>query len=212
MKALSVAAGLVGMIALPAFCLWLGGIGPAARVVYSAYLPVEGFAVSLLAAPLGASLGVGLVDRFRRQQPSTRRGQWLRMFQLVASGILIGWFAFTQLSAFPASASVGVRDAWARANVPQYAALVRVIYALPAVQRDVGRVIAVAPTATDQHRAAREMNGDSMRFTLEVIGERGRGMFHANCTLDESRIYDWQPARWIIAGREQRIDSAAAAP
>jgi hypothetical protein len=86
-----------------------------------------------------------------------------------------------------------------------YSALARVVASVPEVQRDVGRIVTIAPTAQDQHRAAREMNGDDMRFALEVIGERGRGTFFANCTLDDHTIYDWSSARWRFGGREQSI-------
>jgi hypothetical protein len=111
------------------------------------------------------------------------------------------------LRAFPASASTAARDAWACAHVAQYRALKRVVAAIPEVQRDVGRIVAIAPTARDQHRFAREMNGDDMFFVLDVVGERGRGTFYVQCTLDEHRVYEWRTGRWLNHGRESRIES-----
>jgi hypothetical protein len=86
-----------------------------------------------------------------------------------------------------------------------YPALARVVGSLPDVQRDVGRITSIAPTSDRQHRAAREMNGDDMHFSLDVVGDRGRGVFHVDCTLDDSAIYDWHSARWVFGGREQSI-------
>jgi hypothetical protein len=45
-----------------------------------------------------------------------------------------------------------------------------------------------------------------MRFTLDVIGEKGRGRFHAVCTLDDYRVYDWQPSLWQYGPQRTPID------
>ena len=193
-------AALIGMVALPAACIALRYSGPASRIVWFDYLPVEELVLTLAAAAVGLSLGLWIPRLFERD--STPR--W-PVFRLSALGLLLGWILLVQLRAFPASASADARAAWAHARIPQYAALTRVIAALPEVQRDVGRIVVVAPTARDQHRSAREMNGDDMSFALDVIGERGRGVFYADCTLDEARVYDWRSGRWRFNGREQRI-------
>lgn len=168
------------------------------------YFPLPAACFYLLAALVGALAGVSagrvITPGLAR---SSRRSQLLLTLGLLA---LVPWVLWPTLQAFPAQASLSARDAWARDHVRYYAALGRVIAALPAVQRDVGPVRAFAPTAQDPHRFAREMDGDDMRFTLDVVGERGRGTFFAVCTLDDYRVYDWQPSTWRFGGREQRVD------
>ena len=197
-------AAIVGMIALPALCFALRSVGPAARVVFFDYLPFEELAIAGAAAALGASLGPPAARGLRLLPLRAAARPRLR---LIGLALLLSWIALPQLRAFPASASAAERDAWARARVRHYAALTRVVAAVPEVQRDVGRVVAIAPTGGDAHRFAREMNGDDMLFVLEVVGERGRGVFHADCTLDDHRVYGWNPGRWLSRGREQRIDA-----
>lgn len=207
-KTLDLCAALIGMIALPALCLTLRSSGPAARVVYYSYLPLEELTIVITGAVLGASLSVHAMRRLRRPQPMAARRS-LPRWRLVGLGLLLGWIGEAQLSSFPAAASVTERDAWARQHVPQYAALKRVIAALPEVHRDVGDIVAMAPTAADEHRFAREMNGDDMVFSLEVIGQQGRGIFYADCTLDQWRVYEWRSGRWLARGREQRIEQVS---
>lgn len=203
-RTVAVVSAIAGSIALPASCLTLRNIGPAARVVFHAYLPFEELLITLCAAVLGAWLGAQL-PRWFRPQPLAASGRW-PWLKWLAFGLLMGWVGQAQLFAFPASASVSKRAAWAQAYVPQFAALTRVVAALPQVQHDVGRVVAIAPTGADEHRAAREMNGDDMRFVLDVVGDRGSGVFHADCTLDEYSAYDWRAGRWLSHGRESRIE------
>jgi hypothetical protein len=207
-KALTILAAAAGMISLPVLCFTLRSIGPASRVVFYAYLPFEELAILVVAAVLGAGLGAQAPRWLHLVPPPAAPRRWPRLF-LIGLGLSMGWIGLTQLRAFPASATVAEREAWARANVPQYLALRRVIAAVPEVQRDVGRIVAIAPTATDKHRSAREMNGDDMYFSLDVIGDRGAGIFHVDCTLDEWRIYDWRSGRWVFRGRESRIDSVS---
>lgn len=202
--ALAVVSAMVGMVTLPAMCLTLQNIGPAARVVFYDYLPLEEGIIVIAAAILGASLGAQVPRWLRRSQP-TAAPRLRPTARLVALGLLMSWLALEHVRAFPASASVAERDAWASARVSKYVALKRVVAAVPEVQRDVGRIVAIAPTARDQHRFAREMNGDDMFFSLDVIGQRGSGLFHVQCTLDEFRVYDWRPGRWLFHGRESQI-------
>lgn len=203
--ALAVVSAIAGMVALPAICLTLQNIGPAARVVFYDYLPLEEGIIVITAAVLGASLGAQVPRWLRRAQPTAAARRWPTA-RLVAVGLLMSWIASEHVRAFPASASVAERDAWATARVSKYVALKHVVAAVPEVQRDVGRIVAIAPTARDKHRFAREMNGDDMFFALDVIGERGSGVFYVQCTLDEFRVYDWRPGRWVIHGRESRIE------
>ena len=197
---------IVGMIALPALCLTLRNIGPASRVVFYPYLPFEELAIVLSAAVIGAWLGAQVPRWVRPNSPPQAAASSWPKLRWIAFGLLMGWVAQVQVCAFPAAASVNERSAWAKANVPQFAALSRVVAALPEVQRDIGTVVAIAPTAADEHRSAREMNGDDMLFVLDVVGDRGAGVFHADCTLDEYRVYDWRAGRWLSQGRELRIE------
>ena len=207
-RTLDLFAAVIGMIALPTLCLTLRSAGPAARVVYYAYLPLEELTIVSCGAVLGASLSVYAMRRLRRAPPTAARHGTPR-WRLVGLGLLLGWIGQAQLSAFPAAASVTERDAWARAHVPQYAALKRVIAGLPEVHRDVGDIVAMAPTAADEHRFAREMSGDDMVFSLDVIGQQGRGIFYADCTLDQWRVYEWRSGRWVAKGHEQRIEQVS---
>ncbi len=203
-KLVTFLATLAGMILLPVASFALLSTGPAVRVVYYDYLPVEQLAIAFGAAVLGASLAFDGVRRIRGVAPGVPWRRW-QLLQWIGVGMLVAWIAAAHVFAFPASESARRRDAWARSRVPMYPALARVVASIPEVQRDVGRVVTIAPTPDDQHRAAREMNGDDMHFVLEVIGERGRGSFYANCTLDDFTIYDWNSARWVFGGRERSI-------
>jgi hypothetical protein len=207
-QALAALAALAGMILLPALCLTLRNIGPASRVVFYEYLPVEELAITCTAAGLGATLGAQASRWFRPSQLKASRHRW-PIVRMIALGLLLGFIALAQLRAFPASSSIADRSAWARAHVPRYVALTRVVAAVPEVQRDIGRIFAIAPTAFGKHRSAREMNGDDMFFSLDVVGERGSGVFYVDCTLDDSRVYDWRSGRWVIHGREERITSVS---
>jgi hypothetical protein len=195
------------MVALPSVCFVLRSVGPAAHVVFYDYLPLVELAGYSFAALLGAALGV---DAYRWLQLAAGRAGPVPVprIRLAALALLVLWVALAQLRAFPATASLAERDVWARDHVRHYAALRRIVAAVPEVQNDIGRIVAIAPTAKDEHVFAREMNGDDMRFTLDVVGERGTGTFYADCTLDDHRVYDWLPARWTFRGRTVRIDRA----
>ena len=193
------------MLGLPALCYLARNTGPAGRVVFFDYLPLleaPFYVLAMFAGGLsGVLLGRVLVDRGRAR---VGRAAWLLA---PAALVLVPWLLWPTLTAFPEHASLEERDAWAREHVRHYPALKRVLAALPAVQRDVGRVHGMAPAAGHEHRFAREMNGDDMRFVLEVVGERGRGTFTAVCTLDDARVYDWQPSTWRFASREVQVDA-----
>jgi hypothetical protein len=201
-KAWAVLGAIVGAIALTALSFTLRYIGPASRVVYFEYIPAEELALFMASIAVGASLGWSAPHRFRRAPSEPRR---LPSIRLAALGCLVMWIVLAQLRAFPATASAADREAWARARLPQYASLAKVVAAIPEVQRDVGSIVSIAPTGDEQHRAAREMNGDDMHFALDVVGQHGAGVFHADCTLDEARVYDWREGRWVMNGREQNI-------
>jgi hypothetical protein len=60
---------------------------------------------------------------------------------------------------------------------------VQIVASVPQVFADVGRIGAVAPTANDHHVYARTMDGDEMRFALDILGEKGAGVFRTSCTV-----------------------------
>jgi hypothetical protein len=166
-------------------------------------------AALLLAGVVAAAACVGGTLMFRAADPPRRWNLGLQA-KLVAFGLLAAWLLLPQLRAFPARGSLAERDAWARANVPAYPALARVVAECPEVLADVGRVEAMAPTGTDRHSSAQGMNGDDVRFTLEVIGEGGTGTLLADCTLIDGAVLDWHQGRWTFAGKVVRIDSVPA--
>jgi hypothetical protein len=204
-KALAVLGATLCMVALPAACFFMRSIGPAARVVYYPYFPFIEIPIYFFAVVLGAALGKD-VHRWLRAPESHGAPRALPRVRLAGLALLGCWIVFPNLVAFPASGSIADRDAWARSRVGHYAALAKVVRAIPEVQRDVGRIVAIAPTAHDEHVFARTMDGDEMRFAFDVIGERGKGTFLADCTLDEYRVYDWRPGRWTFRGHETRIE------
>jgi hypothetical protein len=159
-------------------------------------------ATFLAISGLGGWAGGVLVFK-AKDAPGNPRAPWVRLAVLaILSAVIVG----TQLGAFPSNGTAAEREAWARANVRQYPGLARIVSGIPEVVSDVGRVATVAPTARDQHSYAREMNGDGMRFTLDVIGERGAGIFVADGTIDEDRITDWRSGVWSFGGRTTEID------
>jgi len=140
--------------------------------------------------------------------PRGRRFPWARLAALV---LLVFWSSIPHFRAFPARGTLAERDGWARKNVREYAGLVRTVSEIPAVTEDVGRVIGVAPTPGDQHRFARDMDGDEMRFTLEVVGDRGAGIFWADCTIAGGRVSDWRSSRWTYHGKATPIADVSGA-
>lgn len=193
-------------LALPGVCYGLRNFGPAGRVVFFDYLPivpVVGYGFALL-------LGLNFGARVSRWSTASTRGSRARILtpaHSVGLMLLAVWCIWPTLQAFPAHGDMAARDRWAREHVRYYGALTRVIAAIPQVQADLGGVTTVAPTADADHRYAVEMNGDDMIFALDVSGPRGRGVFHANCTLDDEHVFDWQPGSWRYAGHEVRIDA-----
>lgn len=196
------------MLVLPAACFVLRNFGPAGRVVFYDYLPLDAVAGYAFALALGLSLGAHINRRLNtsRDQPRLRI---LTVIHSVGLTLLSSWALWPTLHAFPAHADMVARDRWARGHVRHYAALTRVIAAIPQLQSDLGAVTQLAPTADAEHRSAVEMNGDDMIFTFDVRGPNGKGVFDVNCTLDDERVIDWRSGRWRFAGRELRIDAVA---
>jgi hypothetical protein len=190
----TLAGALAGGVALPAAYLASEAYGPSARVAFHAYLFDDSLLKLIAACAIGCALGASL-----------RRGAKLPVVRLSLFALWIAWCSVPHLRAFPSHGDSSEREAWARARVPGYPELVRLVSASPEIARDVGRVIAVAPAGAADHSVGQEMNGFDLRFTLEVTGERGAGMLHVLCALDENRLLGWGPATWRFGGREVEV-------
>jgi len=139
--------------------------------------------------------------------PWPRRLPWVRFAALF---VFLAIISIPHLRAFPAHASIAERDAWARRHVREYASLVRIVASVPEVVADVGRITAVAPTSNDRHVYARTMNGDEMRFALDIVGGKGAGVFRAVCTVMGDVTVEWEEGRWIFGGKETPIPASPA--
>lgn len=195
---------IAGLFALPTAYLALDRIGPASRIVFRPYLFDDSFGKVLVACVLGAALG-SEARRFaepERVRPAPR-------IKLALLLLWIGWCLVPHFMAFPAGASMAERDAWARSNVKEYAGLVHAVARIPEITRDVGRIREVAPTSADQHVFAREMNGDDLRFALDVAGEKGSGVLRVECTIMGDAVLDWRSGTWTFDGKETVVSAPA---
>jgi hypothetical protein len=114
-------------------------------------------------------------------------------------------FLIPQFRAFPKNAPLAEREAWARQHVPQYGSLTRIVGSVPVVAEDVGRIVGIAPTAGDTHIAGRDMDGIGMNFTLDVVGEKGHGVFRVRCTIDGDTVWTWESGTWTFNGQTTEI-------
>ena len=194
---------LVLMVLLPSVALLSREVGPAARVAVHAYLiSAESLGLAAAAMLTASLLGVETyrwLARRRLAKNERRQRRFLRVTWSMCL-VLLAWTVAPQLTAFPDSGSAEQREAWARRHVPQFPQLASLVASLPEVERDVGPVSVVAPTSNEEHVAGQEMNGYDLRFALDVIGQRGRGVLRVACTLDEQRVLSWDSANWTYAG------------
>ncbi|HXQ52612.1 MAG TPA: hypothetical protein VN802_16065 [Stellaceae bacterium] len=151
---------------------------------------------------VGAWLG-GIV-LFKPTAPAAGHGRypWL---QPSAAILLIVWLLLPQFRAFPKDGTVAEREAWALSHVPQYASLTRVVAKIPIVAENVGPIVAIAPTGGDDHIAAGDMDGVGFNFTLDVVGEKGHGVFRVLCTIDGDMVFEWQTGTWMFNGQTTEI-------
>jgi hypothetical protein len=188
-------------------CLLGGSLGFAAAAV-PAFSSLEsswiqkGALFGVVVVPVvGAWLG-GIALFKSTAPPSHRRLQWL---QPIAVCLAIVWLLIPQFRAFPQNAPLADREAWARQHVPQYGSLTRIVGSLPIVAGDVGRIVGIAPTAGDSHTAGRDMDGVGMNFTLDVVGEKGHGVFRVQCTIDGDTVWTWESGTWTFNGQTTEI-------
>jgi hypothetical protein len=51
------------------------------------------------------------------------------------------------------------------------------------------------------------MDGDEMRFTLDVVGETKRGTLWVDATFAEGRLFAWREGRWTFDGVTTPVDA-----
>ena len=54
-------------------------------------------------------------------------------------------------------------------------------------------------------RTALTMDGVEMDMVLDVVGDKGAGTLHVQCTIDGDTVFDWQPATWTMDGTTTEI-------
>jgi hypothetical protein len=186
-------------------CLLGGSLGFAAAAVpafaslQSNWLQKSALLGVVVVPVVGAWLGA--IALFKSTGPPGHR-QWL---QPIAFCLAIVWLLIPQFRAFPNNAPLAEREAWARQHVPQYGSLTRIVGSIPIVAEDVGRIVGIAPTAGDAHTAGRDMDGIGMNFTLDVVGEKGHGIFRVRCTIDGHTVWSWDSGTWTFNGQTTEI-------
>jgi hypothetical protein len=119
---------------------------------------------------------------------------------------MLVWFLVPHFRAFPAHGTLAERDRWTRERVGDYAMVTQAISRMPAVTRDVGHVIGIAPTSGDNHSATLDMSSQDLHVTLEVVGDNGRGIFRADCDIDgRDVVTDWQSSSWTFGATSTRV-------
>jgi hypothetical protein len=157
-----------------------------------------GTAIVLAVTTLGAFGGAFVAFKPAEAAPGTS----LRSIAVktVVACAFLAWVVIRQMGAFPSHGDIAQRDAWARGHVREYPGLARFASQLPVVIADLKEVVAVAPTGPEQHFYARDMDGDAMRFTLDVVGETGKGTLWVNATFTEGNLFAWRGGRWTFNG------------
>jgi len=193
-------------------CLLGGGLGfvLAAFATFSSLQPgwiYTGVFFVIVAVPV-AGAWLGGIALFKATDPAGhRRFRWLQPTAVCLAIVWIVWLLIPQFRAFPKNAPLAEREAWARQHVPQYGSLTRIVGGIPVVAEDVGRIVGIAPTAGDAHVAGRDMDGIGMNFTLDVVGEKGHGVFRVRCTIDYNTniIWTWESGTWTFNGQTTEI-------
>jgi hypothetical protein len=152
--------------------------------------------------PLCSAVACGMAFYKPVAKESSRLVQGLEAIVPLCAGVAL---VLPRAPIFPAKGTLAEREAWAEKYVPDYAAFVHVVEAIPEVTNDVGHVEAVAPTAEDEHVAAQTMDGTEIRVALDVVGEKGRGVLRADCVLDGTSVHRWDHSTWTFEGNTARI-------
>jgi hypothetical protein len=169
-------------------------------------LPGPALGALLLAiASVGAFCGAFALFAPAVEASRPSRAPWVRIAALV---LVFAHFVVPQFTSFPANGTMTERDAWARANLREYPKLVQTVSIFPLVVADVGRVLRVAPTSEDRHFIGRDMNGDYMNVTLELVGEKGTGRLRVSALVMDGWFREWREGSWTAAGRVTALPTA----
>jgi hypothetical protein len=189
-------------VRLVAGCLLGSLIGAVAGLFTAAILGDA----SLVTVPICSLAGgwCGGMALYMPKVSARRRGvPWVR---LLLSALMLGWFLVPHFRAFPAHGTLAERDQWTRERVGYYSKLVEIVSRMPMVAHDVGHVIGIAPTSGEAQSATVDMSSQEMHVTLDVVGEAGRGIFRADCSIDgRDEVTDWQSSRWTFRGTSTRV-------
>ena len=193
-----IVAGLLMLLFV--FVLYAAGIRPDVPLANAAAV-----LSTVIVSAVGAWLcGIAL---FRSTEP-TKRGYFGWLPSGIAASVAV-WLILPQFAAFPSHGSIAEREAWARLNIHQYVSLMRTVENIPLIKDSVGGVTAIAPASGVQQVTAGDMDGIMMRLVLDVVGDKGAGTLHVQCTIDGDTVFDWQPATWTINGTTTEIATVA---
>jgi hypothetical protein len=170
-------------------------------------VPATASAAARASEPIGflVALGAAFVA-FRRAEATPGRSRRAVVVKTAVACALLAWVIARQLDAFPSHGDVAARDAWARGHVREYPGLAVFAARLPIVLGDLKKVVAVAPTGTEQQVYARDMDGDMLRFTLDVIGETGRGTLYVDATFTQGTLFAWREGRRTFDGKTTPVE------
>ncbi|MGH7437139.1 MAG: hypothetical protein ACRENE_15805 [Polyangiaceae bacterium] len=171
-----------------------------AAVVHGRWGAPDGLATVVLLACTALAGFVGAFAAFKRWEAASSTSSRSLATRAIVAGAFLAWVIVRQLDALPSHGSVAERDAWARAHLREYPALALLVSQLPVVRTDLTKVVVVAPMGTGQHSYALDMDGDGMRFTLEVVGETSRGTLWIDATFSEGKLIVWRGGRWTFNG------------
>jgi hypothetical protein len=188
-----IVAGLLMLLFV--YVLYAAGIRPGVPLASAAMVS------AVIVSAVGAwRCGIAL---FRSTEP-TRRGYFGWLPLSIAASVAV-WLILPQFAAFPSHGSIAEREAWARLNIRQYVSLMHTVENIPLIKDSVGGVTAIAPASGVQQVTAGDMDGIMMRLVLDVVGDKGAGTLHVQCTIDGDTVFDWQPATWTMDGTTTEI-------
>lgn len=189
-----IVAGLLMLLVV--YILYVAGIRPGVPLANAAAV-----VSAVIVSAVGAwRCGIAL---FRSTEP-TKRGYFGWLPLSIAASVAV-WLILPQFAAFPSHGSIAEREAWARLNIHQYVSLMHTVENIPLIQDSVGGVTAIAPASGVQQVTAGDMDGIMMRLVLDVVGDKGAGTLHVQCTIDGDTVFDWQPATWAMDGTTTEI-------
>ena len=143
-----------------------------------------------------------------RSTAQVQRG-WQDWIAFSAAATVAVWLIYPQFTAFPAHGTVAEREVWAKLNIRQYISLMSIVESIPLIRESVGHVTAIAPASGQQQITGPTMDGFEINMVLDVVGEKGAGTLHVHCTIDQGRVFYWQPATWTMNEHTIEISTVA---